>query len=57
MKKVLLAAMLLCLFIACTKEPAPIVKRTTITDAPVDEKIYDTIPILIPQDSSTFINR
>lgn len=57
MKKVIPAAMLLCLFIACAKQPPPIVKKPTITDVPVDEKIYDTIPIPIPVDTTSWIKQ
>lgn len=53
MKKIILAALLLCLFIACTKEPAP-AKKQSIADDPVDAKIYDTIPVPIPKGDTSY---
>lgn len=54
MKKIFSAALLLCLAIACTKEPAPVVKKLKTAVDTVDSKVYDTIPVPIPVGDTSY---
>lgn len=54
MKKIFSAVLLLCLSIACTKEPAPVKAKIQTADDPVDPKIYDTIPVPIPVGDTSY---